>query len=532
MVNSILDITINYHENRYLDYDDKNYDATAYEIELLGMEKTIALGQAKYGFEKKNIIYFPIYLIKNGKVEAQIGLYEIFKNSLINILDKDGDVNLNALNPPLFYSFAYELLNTSEEKEKITNLNKEIKEQNPEKEEELLESNNINWIQKFFKNKNFNIIKNNTEEGCIFNIIRDSLEIIGKNITIKELKQGVISNITQPIFEKFLQEYNYYKSKLETNDIELKKMIDRNTELKNLLYLSKDIKLQNSIVKEGGEIKKNYNSLKENKKFYNEKFQLYSSLNNIKNIFEFKELLKSCKFWGSNLAIIPLSILEKILNIKFIILSEEAYNDGNLNDVLQCNSTNFINDDGLDEIDFLPSYYIILSQNKWHFNLISYKKIVGFTFETLPKEIKILIKEKCLEGNGSSYRNIKEFKNYFQDDKEIEEIDPFNFEEDTVLLVSDRLSNKLPGSFINLGEKIDKEKESEFIELSKIKDWRKKLFELKNLSEEESNKNIDKDLIDILLKTKNAALKEFTPGKKPKLLNDLMKKRKKFKREN
>ena len=62
MVKSILDNTINYPEIKKLDKDDLEFDATVYEIEILGITEEIALGQAKYSFIQKNIIYYPIYL--------------------------------------------------------------------------------------------------------------------------------------------------------------------------------------------------------------------------------------------------------------------------------------------------------------------------------------------------------------------------------------------------------------------------------------------------------------------------------------
>ena len=78
MVNSILDKSINYPELKKLFSEDKNYNASAYEVEILGKDTTIALGQPKYTFIEKNIVYFPVYLVINDKVDSQIGVYEIF----------------------------------------------------------------------------------------------------------------------------------------------------------------------------------------------------------------------------------------------------------------------------------------------------------------------------------------------------------------------------------------------------------------------------------------------------------------------
>ena len=110
MVRSILDKGINYMEIKDLADEDKNYAAVAYDIILEGKERTLALGKPKYTFSDKNIIYFPIYLIDNNKVDARIGIYEIFVNDFPNILDSDGDVDVAKLNKPLYFSYVPELL--------------------------------------------------------------------------------------------------------------------------------------------------------------------------------------------------------------------------------------------------------------------------------------------------------------------------------------------------------------------------------------------------------------------------------------
>ena len=52
-----------------------------------------------------NIIYFPIYLIIQESVQDQIGVFEIKSDLLPYSLDDDGDVDLEKLGDPLFYSF-------------------------------------------------------------------------------------------------------------------------------------------------------------------------------------------------------------------------------------------------------------------------------------------------------------------------------------------------------------------------------------------------------------------------------------------
>ena len=117
MVNSFLNSEINYPEIKKLDSDDTDYDASLYETTILGVDVIIALGQAKYTFIDKNIIYFPIYLVKNDRVAHQVGVYEIMESQLPNIVDEDGDIDLDNIDTPLIYKFvANEMLKDAENK--------------------------------------------------------------------------------------------------------------------------------------------------------------------------------------------------------------------------------------------------------------------------------------------------------------------------------------------------------------------------------------------------------------------------------
>ena len=108
MVRSRLEPSINYIELKTLDpLDSKehNYKAPVYEASVLGINTVISIGNIKNTFISQNIVYFPIYLIKNDKVISQIGVYEIFQNDIASLLDEDGDINIQKAPPPLLYSF-------------------------------------------------------------------------------------------------------------------------------------------------------------------------------------------------------------------------------------------------------------------------------------------------------------------------------------------------------------------------------------------------------------------------------------------
>ena len=124
MVKSILVPNVNYPEIRALEPEDKKYEASIYEANIMGKDIIIALGQGKYSYIDDNIVYYPIYFVKNQRVDTQIGVYEVLANRVPNILDEDGDIDIEELGEPLLYGFVTsEFLtdNVSNVEEKPTN---------------------------------------------------------------------------------------------------------------------------------------------------------------------------------------------------------------------------------------------------------------------------------------------------------------------------------------------------------------------------------------------------------------------------
>ena len=92
MVLSRINDKINYTEQKSIDKEDKGYNATQYRIEVKDIVITIALGDTKYKYIDDGVLFSPIYLIINNKVNLQIGVYEFNSESLMDVLDEDGDL--------------------------------------------------------------------------------------------------------------------------------------------------------------------------------------------------------------------------------------------------------------------------------------------------------------------------------------------------------------------------------------------------------------------------------------------------------
>ena len=120
MVVSKIDKSIEYPAVKFVDLEDLNYDAQLYELELFpGLEVIIALGNVKYTYVDKKVLYIPVYLTKDSEVLMQIGVYEFPADIYTSLLDDDNDFDISLLeNPlPLLYKFVTESLIKKETKQ-------------------------------------------------------------------------------------------------------------------------------------------------------------------------------------------------------------------------------------------------------------------------------------------------------------------------------------------------------------------------------------------------------------------------------
>jgi len=202
-------------------------------------------------------------------------------------------------------------------------------------------------------------------------------------------------------------------------------------------------------------------------------------MKDIDTLEDFKKKITSCEFWGETWT---LSTLERVLNIKFILLSNEAFKENDLNNVLHCGQ---LNDSILQSIgEFKPEYYLMLDYNGSHYKLIGYKKKQILTFNEIPYDIKKMIVDKCMEGSSGTFSIIPDFiqfKNGLSSSIQMPKFDELSeakirglYDEDIEFIFYDKSnSKKLPGT--GVGEKISKEMVREFSQLASIPDWRRKL---------------------------------------------------------
>jgi len=116
------------------------------------------------------------------------------------------------------------------------------------------------------------------------------------------------------------------------------------------------------------QITEEYQKIKEELESQNTMIKEFQFMRGLNTIEELREIIKTPGYWADTWAI---STLEKKLNIKLLIFSEEYYESGDEKSVFQCGQ---LNDSDLEKQgNFSPNFYIMITYSGNHYRLISYK---------------------------------------------------------------------------------------------------------------------------------------------------------------
>jgi hypothetical protein len=520
MVLSKINPEISYPEIKSVDSEDLKREANLYQIEAYNVAIVVALGNMKNTFEDKNVLFFPIYLVKNNNKVIQIGIYEVNASDYLDYLDDSGLLNVESLNEPLLYHFVNrEMLlklrmvpddssdsDNSSEEEKTTVINKTyeipeirkdifiqtpgimipplLREENSKISKEIREKYKQDesdfWIQKFMKNNSYSIIDNEGGGDCLFATVRDAFSSVGQQTSVNKLRTKLSNEVTEEIFENYKEQYDMFQNAIleDTNRIKQLELEYANIKHKFTNTIHRDE--QKMLSEAAKKVKAEHDKMISEKRISANIVNEYKFMKGVDTLEKFKKKIRSCEFWAETWA---LSTLERILNIKFIIFSNEAYKNGDLNNILQCGQ---LNDSVLENKGiFEPDFYVVIDYTGSHYKLISYKKKQIFKFAELPYDIKRMIVDKCMEKNAGPFALIPEFKQFKSTYSKTKGEEPIyedlteshirGLYDDSIELVFYSKSNDKPLPGKGSGENIPNNLLKDFTDLAIIPQWRKKL---------------------------------------------------------
>jgi len=337
------------------------------------------------------------------------------------------------------------------------------------------------WIEKFMKNNDYDIVETLSNGDCLFDTIVIAFSQIGYITTVEKLRALLSNNLTDQLFQTYRN--LYLNADQEKQNVEQRMRVISKTvkEMKKRLeqITSKDERA--NLIDNIKKITEEYQKLKEELVSANVMIQEFQFMRGVNNVEELREVVKTTNYWADTWAI---STLEKLLNIKLLIFSEEYYQTGDEKSVFQCGQ---LNDEDLErQGNFSPNFYIMTTYSGSHYRLISYNTKYIFKFSEIPYDVKIQVVIKCMERNAGPYYIIQDFRNFksrigldpdegFVYDDDVQDT-TLNYDKDVVFMYYHRSNpSSKPGKGSN--ESIPDSKMGDYSDL-KLKvnhDWRKKM---------------------------------------------------------
>jgi hypothetical protein len=362
-------------------------------------------------------------------------------------------------------------------------LSEETKEQSVLSKKEYRQKSSESWIEKYMRNNNYQIVETIQSNDSLYEAICLAYNQIGHKTTPVILKSLISSEVTESMFTEYNDIYSTTYGRKDTLEKEKRNLYNTNKELKKRVLNITDKPQKNELIKQANNIAIKYNETKEELDSVVQLLKEYFFMEGIVNIDQFHKIVQNSDFPVDHWII---SILERKLNMKLILLSQEEYEEGDENNVLLCHKS--INKPETEKT-IHPDFYIIASLQKGHYDLATFKYKKILRFSELPYDIKILVVRKCMEQNAGEFNLIPEFRDFAStlgikgglvydseddmndDDKRIAD----SIDKSTVLVFYDKSIPQKVGKGPNEKLNINVQDQYYLLNLKKNKQWRKML---------------------------------------------------------
>lgn len=368
-------------------------------------------------------------------------------------------------------------------------LSEESEQESDQLKREFEDTVKATWIEKFTHNNRYSLIDNEGGGDCLFAVIRDAFQQIGHITTVSAIRKLLAAEVDDALYQEYRTMYINILADYQEKEKEMKAIHKKTLVLKKLsasiddrgnqtMTTMESQQEQQRVLAEANELIRQYQALLLEKKETKQLLSEFEFMKELDSIDKFREYVQSSQYWADTWAI---STLERLLNIKLVILSEEAFSTGEKDAVMQCGQ---LNDTKIEEQKtFAPDYYIITSYSGNHYKLISYKEKQIFRFREIPYDVKTMIVNKCLERNAGPYYLIQDFRNYKSKigidadmgrPEEDNYLDTDLYGKDVVFMFHSN-SNANPKPGYGSGEQIPANMILDYKSLNKLKNWRRKL---------------------------------------------------------
>ena len=398
-----------YSENDPEYKKDKGFKAsTLYGVTLFGRTLDVVLGSEKDKYKSEGVLHHVVYLYKFKKVHSKIGIWEILESRKESSYDEDGDFILShgKFIPFINKLSLLSLLENTIAKENPYEVIEDIETKDESAtESEYKKSKESKWINEYLQDNDYNTIDNEGCGDCFFAMVRDALKGTDKERSVTEQREMLAKHVDEALYNRYKELYESFNGEILTKHEEMKQ---KAKELSKMKTLSKNPNLtkheSQKLLEDAKKVSNQYKELENEKQKIEYIMVEFKFMEKINTLEQLRDHVKESDFWADEWAI---DAIERELNVKCIIMSQEMFEKEDYYSVLQCGHTP-------QEEQKRPEYYILCGYTGIHYVLITHKKDRSFTFEDLPKKIKDLIVEKCIEKNAGGFAKNNDFKQYIK----------------------------------------------------------------------------------------------------------------------
>jgi predicted NAD-dependent protein-ADP-ribosyltransferase YbiA (DUF1768 family) len=387
---SIINPEVTYRESKTIDEEDIGHVSQVYELDVSPSNHiAVVLGKPKYIYTDKNIIFFPIYAVRQTKVRSQIGVFEVKSTQLLNVY-KNGEIDVARLSQPLYYSFAkpdylakleadpslfkdvaasvvlketLEPVNQGNREEKEADpfalnlrrtviskthtdakqllkegvfetvegfqpkepLAEETKEVAEKERSEYKTSSRDTWIEKYMRNHNYRIHEVEANGDCFFAVIRDAFADIGRRTTVDKLRAILAAEMTDDIFHEYRKLYLSFMDEIQSLTRDL------NAVEKSLKEFQKRARqITDKTTADAKELIEKSREFEQEKKFIKTKIQETEEnktlyTGHISSIDTLEKMRQYIKTSSFWADAWAISTIERVLNIKIVLFSQLAF---------------------------------------------------------------------------------------------------------------------------------------------------------------------------------------------------------------
>jgi hypothetical protein len=492
LIASQINDSVTYDEDVGIADGDAAHESNIYNIVFFNKKERCLLGQKQ---DRENIVFYLLYLLNlQNEVVGAVGIFELTKHMWL--LNKQ-QIKSQDIVSPIIFSFV-----TPEW------INEQVHGKIPEQFRDSTALTPSHWVNKYLQQQVSAqqvsaqqipplMQEYNKRKTDFCDIILKQLQFQNSNyaITIEQLRHQMVNLTTQHVFNYYRESYSAIAQiLLNTTDLLTELRADFETQTR-LIQEELDHETLINYMNASKEIETKLLANTRKKNILQQMMKQYSFMRNITHLESFQNLIYANKI---PVDIWILSLLEKILKIKFIMLSKPLFQNGDIGNVIRSPINQLTKHHKPD-----PNFFITVEDTKTQFNIIAFEHITLLTFNELPTVLQAGIYSKINNkinnkinkshrkrtssrtNKTSSKRWMKLIgsnnitRRYNNNFSSTNLIDIVNLYDEHVILVFHQLSN----DFIPLGEENGEFSHDIFqtlayIDLQSVENWRQKLYHI------------------------------------------------------